>query len=455
MAAVKRDNFGSRLTFIFAMAGSAIGLGNIWRFPFMVGEYGGAAFIIIYILCSAILALPVFFCESIIGRRTAKSSYFALESIAPDSKWKYLGLISVITCFIIDSYYSVVGGWSLDYLVRSCSVGLDAPSCEAASSVFGGMASSVWEPILFHTLFIGASALIVIGGVKKGIEKFSKVTMPILLVLIVTIAVYSISLPGAMAGVEYLVKPDWSKVNTETIAYALGQAFFSLSLGVGCVLVYSSFMKKDENILAAGGWTAVFDTMFAIIAGFAVMPAVFSAGLEPGAGPALVFETIPYIFSQIGLKAPVVSRIITILFFLAIFMAALTSAVSLFEVCVEHLVEHRKFSRKKAAAIFFSGCWTLGILCSLSFGVMSDVKLFGDTIFDFCDSLSSNYLMTLGALAYTVFVGWRMKKADVRDEFTNSGSLTANNKIFGVLYFAIKWLAPVFIVIIFLTNLFL
>lgn len=434
------------------MAGSAIGLGNIWRFPYMVGEHGGAAFIIVYILCCIFISLPIFICEAIVGRRTGSSTYDAMSKLAPGSKWKYIGIVTVVTAFIITSYYSVVGGWSLDYFIRSCSGGLRSATQAEATGIFTNFSSSVWEPMAAFMGFLALSAIIVAAGVKGGIEKFTKWATPSLGILIIIIAIYSISLPGASAGVEYLVKPDWSKLSPSTFSYALGQSFYSLSLGAGCVVVYSSFMKKSDNILASGGWTAIFDTLFAIIAGFAVMPAVFAANIEPGAGPSLVFETLPYIFFQMGQQAPVLSRIITILFFLAILVAALTSSISMFEVCVEHMVDHNKMSRKKAARLFFAGSWVLGTLCCLSFGVLGNVKIFGNTIFSNCDILSSNYLMTLTALVMSIFVGWKMGKSEARDEFTNGGTLKWNARIFDTLHFVVKWIVPIMIIEIFVSN---
>lgn len=447
-----RENFGSKFTFIMAMAGSAIGLGNIWRFPYVVGEYGGAAFIIIYVLCCLLLSLPIFLCEAIIGRRSGCSTYGAMEKLAPGTPWKAMGIVTVITAFIIVSYYSVVGGWSLDYFLRSCVTGLDAGSQETATGVFSGFCSSVWEPLIAFTLFLSFTAVIVVGGVKKGIEKFTKLATPMLGILICVIAVYSSTLPGASAGIGYLVKPDWSKIGPSTFSFALGQSFYSLSLGVGCVIVYSSFMRKSENIVSVAGWTAIFDTIFAVIAGFAVMPAVFAAGIEPGAGPSLVFETLPYIFSQMSQQAPLLGRIITILFFLAILIAAVTSSISMFEVCVEHMVDHKGMSRKKASVQFFLKSWILGALCSLSFGVLSDVKLFGQNIFGMCDVLSSNFFMTLTALAVALFVGWKMDRKEVRDELTNGGTLKFNCRIFDTFHFMVKWIAPVMILVIFVSN---
>ena len=448
-----RDSFGSKFAFVMAMAGSAIGLGNIWRFPYMVGEYGGAAFIIVYIACCFLVSLPIFYCEAIIGRRARNSMYNAMNTLAPGTAWKHTGVACILGAFIILSYYSVVGGWSLDYFVRSCLSNFNVTTTEQASGLFGNFSSSVLEPAIVFTVFLALTVIIVRFGIKGGIEKFTKFATPALAIMIALVAVYSIFLPGAKAGVEYLIRPDWSKLSAKTVAFAMGQSFYSLSLGVGCVVVYSSFMKKSDNLCSSGLWTAGFDTLFAVIAGFAIMPAVFAAGLQPDSGPSLVFATLPYIFTSMGENFPIISRVVSIIFFLAVFIAALTSSISMCEVCVEHSVEHKGHSRGRAALQLFWKAWILGMLCCLSFGVLRDVKLLGNSIFGFCDTLASNYFMTLISLVTCIFVGWKMKKADVRDEFTNNGSLKTNGKIFNVLYFIIRWIVPLMIIAIFVSNL--
>ena len=422
----KRETFGGRLGVIMAMAGSAIGLGNIWRFPYMVGEEGGAAFIILYILASFLLALPIFFSENIIGRRSGSNAVGAMRKMAPGTAWKWVGVLTVLSPLIVLSYYSVVGGWSVEYLFKALAFDFTGVPPEKITGFFSRFISSTWEPVVAHTIFIALTAGIILGGVRKGIEKFSKVTMPMLFMLIVAITIYGLTLPGARAGVDYILKPDFSKIGAGTIASAMGQAFFSLSLGVGTILTYASYVRKDENLLVSGVGTAVADLLFAILAGFAIMPAVFAAGIAPGAGPGLVFDTLPFIFNKMGAGIPWISAIVAILFFLTILVAALTSAISMFEV---------------------------GVLCSLSFGPLSGVHLLGKSIFDFLDSLCSNWLMPFGGLMFTLFVGWKMKRSDVEDEFTNGGKV--NQKAFPVVNFLIRFVAPVGIVIIFLTNLLL
>ena len=444
----QRENFGSRFAVIMAMAGSAIGLGNIWRFPYMVGQGGGSAFIIVYLVSTLLVSLPIFLSEAVIGRKTQKSTFGAMQQLAPGSLWRRLGLLTVISPLIILSYYSVVGGWSVDFLLKSLTLSFSRGDETQVMSQFGRFISSAWGPLACHTVFLGACALVVVAGVKKGIEKFSTWTMPVLFVLILIIMVYSLTLPGAGAGVSYLLKPDFSKLTPSTVASAMGQSFFSLSLGVGTILTYASYVRKEENLLFSGLGTAGFDLLFALIAGFAVMPAVFAAGIEPAAGPGLVFETLPYIFVKMGAGTPWLSAGVSILFFLTILVAAVSSAISMLEVGVAYLVEEKHFSRGKAVALLFAACWTLGALCSLSFGPLSQVRIFGETIFGFCDKLTSNFLMAFGGLLFTLFVGWRMSRADVQEELRVG-------KGFGVLYFLIRFVAPAAIVIIFLTNLFL
>ena len=423
-----REHFGSRAAVIMAMAGSAIGLGNIWRFPYMAGEYGGAAFILIYIACTLILSLPIFLCEAVIGRRTHSNAIGAMKQLAPRTGWTALGYLSVITPMIIVSYYSIVGGWSIEYFLKSFTLG------------FGEFNPSGWKALAFNTLFLALSCGIVALGVKSGIEKFSKLSIPVLFVLIVVILIYSVNMPGAKAGIDYLVKPDLSKVTGKTFAFALGQSFYSLSLGMGIIITYSSYVHKDENMIATGFGTALADLLFAVLAGFAIMPAVFSAGIKPSAGPGLIFQTLPVVFADMGGGAHWLSGAVSALFFLTVTVAAMTSSVSLIEVGVAYLVEEKKIGRKKACLLVFLFTWLLGLASSFS------IKAFG-----MVDAFASNFLLTIGALLLVLFVGWRMKRQDVRDEITNGG--TRHNGIFRVVYFLIRYVAPIAVLVIFISNL--
>lgn len=422
-----REHFGGRAAVIMAMAGSAIGLGNIWRFPYMAGEYGGAAFIVIYILCSFFLSLPIFLSEAVIGRRSHSNAIGAMKKLAPGGGWSVLGYLSVITPVIIVSYYSVVGGWSVEYLLKSFS--LD----------FGEFVPFGTRVMLFHTVFLTASAAVVALGVKGGIEKFNKVSIPLLFVLIVVIMVYSVGMPGAEKGTEYLLKPDFSKVTPRTFAFALGQSFYSLSLGMGIIITYSSYVHKDENLIVSGTGTAVADLLFAILAGFAIMPAVFASGIEPGAGPGLIFQTLPHVFVRMAETSPLMGTAVAVMFFVTIIVAAMTSAISLLEVGVAYFVEERRMKRGVACLTVFAIAWLLGL-----------ASVFSQKAFGMIDAFSSNILLTAGALLAVLFVGWKMKRKDVEEEITNGGS--GRGRLFPVVYFLIRYVSPIAVLIIFFSN---
>lgn len=446
---MKRDSFGSRFGALVAMAGSAVGLGNLWRFPYLVGENGGAAFIIIYILLCFLICLPIFISEFVIGRRSQKNAYAAFRDLSGGSAWRFVGIVTVIVPLVVLSYYSVIGGWSVEYFLKSLTFSFTGSASQSAvSTMFADFVSSTWAPLVGHTLFLLVTTLIVVIGIKNGIEKFSKVMMPILFFIVVGIAIYSVTLPGARAGLDYLFNPDFSKITGKACAAALGQAFFSLSLGFGTILTYASYVDKKENILTQSTATALSDITFALVSGVAIMPAVFAFGISPQSGPGLVFETLPYVFGQMP-----AGGIIAILFFIALLVAALTSSISMLEVAVAYLVEEKKFSRIWACVLLFVVCWVVGALCSLSFGPLSHIRINGGNLFDFFDDLSSNVLMTLGSLMTVLFVGWRLKKTDIYDEFTNGGTLSTNARLFGILWVLIRYIAPVAIMFIFIYGL--
>ena len=446
---MKRDSFGSRFGALVALAGSAVGLGNLWRFPYLVGENGGAAFIIVYIILSFLICLPIFICEFVVGRRAQENAYSAFRDLSGGSWWKYVGLMTVIVPLIVTSYYSVIGGWSVQYLFKALNFAFTSGETQSQmSTMFTDYVSSPWLPLFGHTIFLAVTVLVVGAGIKGGIEKFSKVMMPVLFVIVIGIAIYSMALPGAARGLEYLFNPDFSKITAKSCAAALGQAFFSLSIGFGTIMTYASYVSKKENVLFQSMATAVSDLSFALIAGIAIMPAVFAFGLNPQSGPGLVFETLPYVFSQMP-----VGGVVAILFFVALLVAAITSSISMVEVGVAYLVEEKKIARSWACLIVFAMCWVVGAFCSMSFGPLSEFKICGRTIFDFFDNMSSNILMTLGSLFTVLFVGWRLKKTDIYEEFTNGGSLRLNVRIFGVLWFLIRYIAPLAVFVIFITGL--
>ena len=446
---MKRDSFGSRFGALVAMAGSAVGLGNLWRFPYLVGENGGAAFIVVYIVLLFIICLPIFISEFVVGRRSQKNAFAAFRDLSGGTAWRWVGLITVIVPLIVLSYYSVIGGWSIDYLLKSLSFSFTGgESQNAINTMFTDLVTSTWTPLISLIAFLLATTLVVMVGIKDGIEKFSKVMMPLLFFIVIGIAVYSMTLPGAKAGLDYLFRPDFSKIDAKVCAAALGQAFFSLSIGFGTILTYASYVDKKENTLFQSSATAISDLAFALIAGMAIMPAVFAFGLNPQSGPGLVFETLPYVFGQMP-----AGGIIAVLFFIALLVAALTSSISMLEVAVAYLVEEKNFSRVAACLLLFAICMVIGIFCSLSFGPLSDFKIAGRTIFDFFDNLSSNVLMTLGSLLTVLFVGWKLKKTDIYDEFTNGGTISTNVRIFGVLWFLIRYICPLAVIAIFISGL--
>lgn len=444
----KRDGFGSAFGVLVAMAGSAVGLGNLWRFPYLVGTNGGAAFIILYLACILVLALPIMYSEFIIGRRSQANVFGAYKKLAPGTKWCNVGFIYVLCSITIISFYSVVGGWTINYFVKALTFSFTYASEVQLGSMFNQTVTSVASPLVYMLIFLGLTALIVLAGVKNGIEKYSKIMMPLLFVLVLVIAVRSVTLPNAQQGLSFLFKPDFSKVTSQTFLEALGQAFFSLSVGAGTILTYSSYVKKEENIVSLSVKTAISDTMFAIIAGLAIMPAVFSFGISPTQGPGLVFVTLPYIFNQLPLGS-----LLAILFFFALFIAALTSSISMLEVIVAYLDEEFKLKRKFSIILSLLVIAFLGVFCSLSQGVMADVKILGNNIFDFFDKSSANILLPLGGLIAVVFVGWKMKKADYADEISSGGLVKFSKATISILYFFIKYIAPIVIATIMIRGL--
>lgn len=438
----KRDSFASSFGVLVAMAGSAVGLGNLWRFPYLVGTNGGAAFIIIYLAIVFVLALPIMYAEFTVGRRAQSNVFGAFKILAPGSKWGIIGILAIICCILIVSFYSVVGGWTLDYLVKAV-MGEFSSGREGLDGLFAQTVSSNWRPLLFMLLFVGTSSAVLLAGVKDGIEKYSKVLMPLLFLMVIIIAVRSVTLPGAGAGLDFLFKPDFSKVTANTFLDALGQAFFSLSVGFGIIFTYASYVNRNENLIKMSAQTAAADTTFAIIAGIAIMPAVFAFGISPSQGPGLVFVTLPYVFAQLPFGS-----VLAAIFFFVLYVAALTSAISLLEVAVAYVIEEFKINRKAAVLLVVAIVLFLGTFCSLSQGLLGDVKIFGNNIFDLFDKTTANILIPLGALLIVLFAGWRMKWSDFEDEITSSGKHRINPVYLKFIKFSVRYLAPVVIAVI-------
>ena len=444
----KRDSFGSGFGVLVAMAGSAVGLGNLWRFPYLVGTNGGAAFIIIYLAFVLLLALPIMYSEFIIGRRSQANVFGAYRVLAPGTKWCNTGYIYVLGSLAIISFYCVVGGWTMAYLWKAVTFKFSVADTAVLGDIFNRTVTSNTEPLVFMLIFLFATALIVMAGIKEGIERYTKVMMPLLFVIVVVVAIRSLTLPNASAGLDFMFRPDFSKVTSKTLLDALGQAFFSLSIGCGTIMTYGSYVNKRENIVGLSAQTAITDTLFAIIAGLAIMPAVFSFGISPAEGPGLVFVTLPFIFAQIPFGA-----FLAILFFFMLFIAAITSSISQLEVIVSYLKEEFSMSRKVAITSSLVVIVTFGVLCSLSQGVLADVKILGYNFFDFFDKSSANILLPLGGFFAVIFVGWKMKKQDVEDELTSGGLHKLRPAFINFIYYSIKYLAPVVVAIVLVSGL--
>ncbi|MGQ7870012.1 sodium-dependent transporter [Sunxiuqinia sp. sy24] len=440
-----RDSFGSKFGVIAATAGSAIGLGNIWRFPYVVGENGGGAFLIIYLGFVLAIGLPVMLSEFIIGRSSQRNAFGAFKSLAPGKPWYLVGVMGVVAAFMILSFYTAVAGWTLEYIYQSFTNGFAEKSSEELTRMFTDFRSDSWRPLLWFFVFMGLTALVIIAGVKNGIEKYTKILMPVLLLILVVLCIRSITLEGAVGGLEFLFKPDFSKITARTVLEALGQAFFSLSIGMGTLITYSSYINKKETLGSISFSVAIADTLIAILAGVAIFPAVFAFGIEPGSGEGLVYITLPNIFQQMA-----GGYIFSILFFLLLGVAALTSTISVLEVIVAYFVEELKLTRKKATWLATSSVSVIGIMCTLSWGAMKDVALFGMNVFSLLDFISANVLLPLGGLLIVVFVAWFLGKEKAKAELSNVGRLKV--VYFPAFMLIIKFVAPIAIALVFLQQ---
>lgn len=442
----KRDHFSGSFGMIAATVSSAVGLGNLWRFPYLVGQNGGAAFIIVYLFFSLIICTPIMVAEFTIGRRGKGAPPLAFLNLTGSRKWAGAGVISMLTCVLILSFYNVVGGWTVKYFFNSVFLQYREGAVVDSAAAFGQFVTGSATPIMYFTIFMFISAVIILAGVTKGIERTSKLMMPLLFVLVVLVAVRSITLPGAGAGVRYMFKPDFSLLDRRAVLVALGQAFFSLSLGAGLQITYGSYTRREDNIVRNSFVSSVSDTMFAILAGCAIMPAVFAFGINPGEGAGLAFVTLPQVFTQMPLGG-----LFSILFFFTLFLAALSSAVSLFEVVVASMIEMWEMPRRKAVLIAGGIIFALGCVCSLSQGVLGDFRILGRNVFDLFDFVTSNVLMLATSLLVVLFVGWKLKKDAFMDEITSSGDVKLPRWGGLAVFYVIKYAAPIVILTIVLT----
>ena len=449
-----RENFGSKIGAMLATAGSAVGLGNIWRFPIETGQNGGAAFIIIYAACVFLLGIPIMMSEFFIGRHTQTNTAGAYRKLAPGTPWKWVGRLGVLTGFVILSYYSVVAGWTAEYTRLAIGNCFDGKSAADFPTIFNEFVSNPWKSVAWMLAFMIVTHIIVVRGVKGGIEKFSKVMMPALFIILIVLAVCSATLPGASQGLEFLFRPDFSKITGSVVLNAMGQAFFSLSLGLGCLCTYGSYFASDTNIGKTALNVSFIDTFVAIMSGLIIFPAVFNAGYAISSndiGPSLLFITMPNVFQQAFGNVPLLSYGVSVLFYFLLVVAALTSTISMHEVVTAYVSEEFNMNRRKAATIVTTACSTVGIVCALSFGPFAGVKLFDMTIFDLFDYVSSNIFLPVGGMFISIFAGWYLDKKIVRDEITNYGSLRAPYLRF--IIFILRYFAPVAIAIILLNQL--
>jgi NSS family neurotransmitter:Na+ symporter len=445
-----RAQFGSRLGIILASAGSAVGLGNVWRFPTETGNNGGAAFLLIYVLCVLALGMPVMISEFLIGRHSHANTATAYEILSPGTKWKWVGRLGVFCGLIILSYYSVVAGWTLEYTVKAAAN--EFAGASDYGSVFNDFVSRPIQPLLSMTLFLLLTHYVIVRGVQKGIEKFSKIMMPLLLLIIVLLVGFSFTMPGAKAGLTFLLKPDFNKVTSDVVMSAMGQAFFSLSLGMGCLCTYASYFGEKVNLVKTATGVIVLDTVIAIMAGFIIFPAVFSVpGVSPNEGPGLVFITLPSVFNLAFGGAPVLAYIFSTLFYILLALSALTSTISMHEVVTAYIHERFGLERSKAAICVTGICFFYGLFCSLSFGVLNDARLFDMTIFDIFDYVSGKLLLPIGGMFISIFAGWFLDKKIRWEEVTNGGKV--NNSVYNVYVFILKFICPVAIAIVFINEL--
>ena len=442
-----RGQWSGRLGFILAAAGSAIGLGNIWRFPYSAGEGGGGLFVIIYLGFVLVIGVPVMLAELSIGRKTERNPVGAFKALVPSSWWPAVGGLGVLTGFGILAFYSVIAGWTLGYLGMAVSGHLSqAADAEASGTIFSTFVANPVSAIALSGLFLLLTIGVVRGGVSGGIERIAKILMPVLFVLLVVLAVRSISLPNGTEGLAYLFTPDWDELSLTVIMGALGQALFSLSLGMGAMITYGSYMPKHENLWKAGGYVALADTAIAILAGLIIFPALFFAGAEPGGGPGLVFVVLPTIFNQMPLGS-----IVAVAFFALLAIAALTSTISLLEVTVAYFVDERGWTRERAAWLIGAGCFILAVPSALAFGAVSGLSENGWIGWDFLtlnNNIWGNYSLSIGAFLICVFAGWRWGVPKLLESLEEGDGRVYPLPARGLFGFLLKVVCPLAVLIV-------
>ena len=442
----QRALFATKIGVIAASVGSAIGLGNIWRFPYEAGLHGGGAFLLIYIVIVAVIGVPLFCTEFVIGRASHKNVLGSLKSLQRQgSKWHYLSYLGIISSLMILSFYSVVAGRTLEYSFSSL-FGALADANTDYSAYFADFTMNSNRPLLWTVLFLFLNFLILRKGLRNGIEKMSNIMTPMLFFILLVFCIKSLMMPGAIEGVKFLFVPDFSKIDSSVLLGAMGQAFFSLSLGVSTLLTYASYFNKDVPLVRSASIIAGLDTLFAIVAGLIIFPALFSFNLEPTEGPKLVFEVLPYIFSQMA-GGPIWAAA----FFFLLFVASITSTFSMSEISIAFFTEEWSMSREKSSLLNFVIALVFGILCALSFGVLSDFKIFGDTIFDLFNNLTANYFMPMCGMFFSIFAGWLLDKQILRKQLTNEESRAF--AFYKPIVFSMKYIAPIAVLLVFVYQL--
>ena len=439
-----RGQWSSRFGFVLASVGGAIGLGNVWKFPYVTGQYGGASFLVIFLIALVFIAVPVLMTEFAIGRNTQLNYTGALKKLLPGTNWHYLGIMGVIALIIILSFYFGIAGWTLAYFFKSISGSYAAQSQELIVEGFVGFLNSPLTLVFWQFVMVSITAYIVIQGVSGGIEKICKILLPLLFVMIIILGIRACTLPGATAGIEFYLKPDWSKINGEAILAALGQAFFTLGVGCGNLVIYGSYLKRDKTIGSSTAMVAGGDTLAALLMGFIIFPAAFAFGINPeSAGPPLVFMTLPTVFAQMSQ-----GMLFATAFYLCLFFACLTSTMCILEGIVGYLIDEWHWQRKKATLSICSFIFILGVFQMLSFGPLSELKLFDKTIFELSDFFVSNILLPLGGLLMTLFAGWWWK-----DRLLEEINLGEGLKIEKLYVICVRYLVPLAIAAIFLQQL--
>lgn len=438
---MKREGFGSKIGVIAATAGSAVGLGNIWKFPYITGQNGGAAFLLVYLLCVFLIGMPIVISEFSIGRAGKANVVRSFRNLVPKKFWGLTGVLSTVTTFIILSFYSMIAGWVIAYIYKAATAQLSKVPSEELPNYFNSLISQPIVPIICTFLVLFITAFIVVSGVKDGIEKYSKILMPLLFVILIVLMIRSLTLEGAFKGLEFLFKPDFSKLTTKGILEALGHSFYSLSIAMGILVTFGSYIDKDQDIVNLSISVTITDTLVALMAGVVIFPAVFAYGFEPAVGPKLIFITLPAVF-----KSMPFGSLFETLFFILIAIAAITSTISLLEVVVAVVTEEFKLERKKATILITLGLFLLSIPSILSFGPWSHIKVFGKGFFDLFDFIASNVFLPIGGLMICIFVAYAWGTNKVKEEvFQGKSSLLIN--IYNVI---IKYFAPIAIIIIFL-----